>query len=183
MAISNGDENDPDYMYRMPVNMRTVELHHCGPGRAGHPKTGDPIAIVTFVCNRRLDQSMMLQLNEVRRLVAKLIAVLDHHNDPLGKTLKETYFDDYEWPTDTTHEVSSAKKDARRRRAKPSVRKSTPKTSVSEIEVWQMIQMLRKVQDHETFMRLIGVRAADMPKKPSVKASKILKNTRKPKQK
>jgi hypothetical protein len=152
------DRNDHD---RTPIDLREMQLHHCGPGRAGNPTSGEPIAVLRLVWNQRLERPIMLNLTEARRLLAKLVAILDHFDDALGKKLAVLFFPTGEWPADAPGDVTNPRP-APKHLARPSVRITTPKQPLNDTDVWQLTCMLRHVGDHETFMQLIGVPDTDI---------------------
>jgi hypothetical protein len=171
------DDDDHDDSGPAPINLREMELHHCGPGRAGNPKTGEPIAILRFLWNRKLEEPIMLNLDEARGLLAKLVAVLDHHGDTLAKRLGASFFPDGEWPADASDVVVN-RRAIPKFLARPSVNPNTPRKPLNDTDVWNLVRMLKNVRDHQTFMRFIGVPEQDIatkrrpPKAPHAKPTR-----------
>jgi hypothetical protein len=130
-----------------------VRLDCCAPGRADCGKTGEPVALLRLKCVDESQQQFMLPLDDVRKLTVRLLCTLRYFDDRLARRILSRRFPNDVWPRKTTGRVSRRTNGAN---VRPSIAPQTPTTPIRDTDVWALIRMMRSVEDHSAFLKLIG---------------------------
>jgi hypothetical protein len=100
MAEQSGEADDP-----IPQSLRVVEYIDCVPGRTAG-RTERPIAIITLAHLGELDQPLMLDLCDARRLAEALTAVMTHFGENAATQRDDECFPRKHDPSDEECPVS-----------------------------------------------------------------------------
>ena len=121
----------------------------------------------------------MMSIPDTRQLLVSLLYILQHCRDPLAKKIVSTHFPSKAWPVNA-NELPYLKGNGKvgKNVVKPSIHAGSSERPIRDTDVWQLVKMLRNVDGHDDFLRLIGVAEKDVVAKTPYETEKPSKPRR-----